>query len=466
MDAATMASHSQQSDEASVNSATTPPAPDRGVRRTNSLDRHERSPRSTIVYQAEDGIILTKTTRNRRMTRRHSLSRTMGEAPSGKASRRNSGDGSMCSPGRAPRRNSGNDSMFSLEKPSRRNSGNGSTCSQTSLTQAEATHIPLGRRGVDALRLLFTGMGNSQNSGNLSFRANARAARTNRRASTGATSSTPVLTQSQQVQPKKRSRRASMSSTPALSQQGDPSPTRPPMNVSRRGSLGRMNSSPALHQQGESFRRPRMSRQASVTKNISLRGLPRDTSFGKTDSLRDWGSSTHSSARRGKSDSICGSNHRSRMQRESSLADLMVDCNTTISVSNTWASVRGLPDYQKLFGEQCILRFLEANPQARKQMRLESLFTPRFTTLCKVIFEVVDFVTTLLGPELEEASKELSELGQRCRDEGINTLQLGDAVSSAVAVLLGDDVTPDMTKAWKVTFDSLANRMSVVSNNC
>jgi hemoglobin-like flavoprotein len=82
-----------------------------------------------------------------------------------------------------------------------------------------------------------------------------------------------------------------------------------------------------------------------------------------------------------------------------------------------------------------------------------------------VIFEVVDYVTTLLGPELEEASEELSELGQRCRDEGIDPLQLGEAVSSAVAVLLGEDVTPDMTKAWKVTFDSLANRMSVISNH-
>jgi hypothetical protein len=377
------------------------------------LNRYERS---AIVDQAEDGVILTKTTRNRRMTRRHSLSRAMEEAP-----RRNSGNGSICS----------------LEKPSRRNSGNGSTCSQTSPTQAEATHIPLGRRGVDVFRSLFTGMGNSQSSRNLKVQPKKRSRRASMSstpalsqqgdpASTGTTSSTPVLTQSQQVQPKKRSRRASMSSTPALSQQGDP------MNVSRRGS-------------------------------------PRDTSFGRTDSLRDWGSSTHSThstARRGKSDSISGSFHRSRTQCESSLADLMVDCNTIISVSNTWSSVRGLPDYQKRFGEQCILRFLEANPQARKQMRLESFFTPRFTTLCKVIFEVVDFVTTLLGPELEEASEELSELGQRCRDEGINTLQLGDAVSSAVAVLLGDDVTPDMTKAWKVTFDSLASRMSVVSNNC
>lgn len=164
------------------------------------------------------------------------------------------------------------------------------------------------------------------------------------------------------------------------------------------------------------------------------------------------------------------SNHNMTvMSRESSLSDLMVDCNSTISVSNTWASVRCLPQYQRRLGEQVILRLMELQPEtARTRLRLESFFSERFTEICTALCEVLDVIVTLLGPELDEAADELAVLGARCRTEiGIldghgdvgGAKLLGEAVAYAMETLLHEDV--QVTRAWKITFDALATRLAV-----
>ena len=120
-----------------------------------------------------------------------------------------------------------------------------------------------------------------------------------------------------------------------------------------------------------------------------------------------------------------------------------------------------MPDYKQRLGEQIIFKLIEQEPEsARTKMRLESFFSDRFTELCQVLCETIDMVATLLGPDLDEAGPELARLGQRCREEGISTHDLGNAVSEAVDKLLGDDVTPDMVKAWKITFDALRRRLT------
>ena len=206
----------------------------------------------------------------------------------------------------------------------------------------------------------------------------------------------------------------------------------------------------------------------------------RTTSFRKQDSLREWnpnGASTrslHNSQGSLNYDSeLYGTSKQPRglrsgngggggLQRQASVADLIVDCNTTVSVSNTWASVRQLDHYQRRLGEQVIFRMIELEPAtARRNMKLESMFSDRFTNICQTLCSVIDIIVTLLGPDLDEATADLARLGQQCRDQGMNTQMLGDSVSSAMAVLLGDDITADMVKAWKITFDALSRRLAI-----
>ena len=151
------------------------------------------------------------------------------------------------------------------------------------------------------------------------------------------------------------------------------------------------------------------------------------------------------------------------LQRQSSLAELMVDCNTTVSVSNTWASIRRIENYQQRLGEQVVLKLLELDPlSARMNLRLESFFSLRFQELCRVLCDTIDMIVTLLGPDLDEAGPELAACGQAFRDQGIVTDRLGEAVSVAVDKVLGEEqVTPDMVKAWKIVFDSLRRRLAV-----
>lgn len=214
--------------------------------------------------------------------------------------------------------------------------------------------------------------------------------------------------------------------------------------------------------------RPRLMRRGSSRGGGSF--LMRTASYRKQDSLREW----NPSGGVGNSNSSQGSlregvgtttTRRNGLKRQGSVADLIVDCNTTVSVSNTWASVRHVDDYQRRLGEQVVLRLVELEPTtARKDLRLDSLLfgAERLQEICTTLCTVIDMIVTLLGPDLDDATADLARLGQQCRDQGIHNMHLlGDAVSSAVAVLLGDDVTADMVKAWKITFDALSRRLAI-----
>jgi hypothetical protein len=94
-------------------------------------------------------------------------------------------------------------------------------------------------------------------------------------------------------------------------------------------------------------------------------------------------------------------------------------------------------------------------------MRLDSFFSDRFTRICIILVEVIDMIVTLLGPDLEDAGLELAQMGEKCRCEGVSTDHLGEAVSNAVAVLLGNEAGPDVITAWNTTFDALKRRLAV-----
>lgn len=243
------------------------------------------------------------------------------------------------------------------------------------------------------------------------------------------------------------------------------------------GAIGRLASSPSLiigggsqHQQPQQqrSRRSLLERTTSYRKQDSLR-----ENFNKASTTTNTQSSqrslaTHSQRSLHRSSSGNNNNLSSRettrgLKRQSSLADLMVDCNTTVSVSNTWASVRRVENYPQKLGEQIILKMMELDPLgARMNMRLESFFSPRFTELCTCLVETIEMIVTLLGPDLDEAAHELAQCGANCRNQGIVTDRLGDAVSAAVDKLLGpEEVTPDMVKAWKIVFDCLRRRLQV-----
>ena len=213
--------------------------------------------------------------------------------------------------------------------------------------------------------------------------------------------------------------------------------------LARRATLGNMSPAPSILGP-----RPRLTSSRGSARNLLSRAKSQSYRCqSKTNSQRSLKASTQESF---------------RLQKQSSMANLVVDCNTTVSVSNSWASVRQIDDYERRFGEQIILTLLEMQPQtARTNMRLESFFSNRFLHLCKVLVEVVDMIVTLLGPDLEDAGVELAKLGQTCRDEGILTHHLAEAVSSAVECLMGDDAGRNTVTAWKTTFEALRRRLSV-----
>lgn len=226
----------------------------------------------------------------------------------------------------------------------------------------------------------------------------------------------------------------------------------------RRASMGAqssLTSSPSILRPSPPSLSPSRGASRALLKSKSQRSLGASSHrLKKSGSQRSMGISSHSSSGR--------NDLRRNLQRQSSVAELLVDCGTTVSVSNSWASVRQVPDYQKRFGEQTILKIMERQPRnARSNMRLDSFFSDRFTHLCTVLVEVIDMIVTLLGPDLEEAGLELAQMGQKCRDEGIPTDCLGEAVSNAVAVLLGNEADPDVIAAWNTTFDALKRRLAL-----
>lgn len=398
------------------------------------------SPRSTLSMTTEhddnDGVILTRKTGRKRMSRRNSTSRLLLEerhqppASRSQTARATSNDPASLS-GMAHL-------LFDHVRPGglkRRNSVRGT--SQRLQQQERST----------SARDLWNTTGSSSH--NIAAAAKQRQQqRVARRNSMGSTYSTSSLVTT-----------SSANSSAAMSTQSARPRLRRALSTDRQYNSGR-----ALLQRTASFRKTDSSREvnpnASVaTTGSSTRGLARTHSLRNADPLMR-GGSLHSQGSVGNATSSSAT-RRMVMQRESSLADLMVDCNTTVSVSNTWASIRVLPDYQRKLGEQVILRLIEANPEtARSRMRLESFFSDRFNEICKTLNEVLDMIVTLLGPDLDEAADELARLGQTCRDQGIELRQLGHAVSHSMQFLLRDEVTPDMTRAWQICFDSLQNRLA------
>eukprot|EP00977_Amphora_coffeiformis_P000335 scaffold91_cov173-Amphora_coffeaeformis.AAC.3 len=400
------------------------------------------SPRSTLPDQ-EDGVIMTFKTRAEKMTRRHSMSRLFGP----------------------PSRSRSTENVMLMQ--------------QQQVTQKEPPSFdqvsqmrPGGLKRRNSLRSallqqmsdekLQTGGGSSRLLG--------------RRNSVGALPPPPTSPlASAKASPPRMERRNSLR---CVFQRQTTEETCENNNNNNNGSTRRMgrrnsnNGATSPTSPGQQQQRPRLARRGSS------RGggfLMRTTSFRKQDSLREW--NPNATSTRALHDSQGSLNYTPEgnakqpraprgggggLQRQASVADLIVDCNTTVSVSNTWASVRQLKDYQRRLGEQVIFRMIELEPAtARKNMKLISMFSDRFTEICETLCSVIDMIVTLLGPDLDEATADLARLGQQCRDQGMNIQMLGASVSKAMAVLLGDDITADMVQAWKITFDALSRRLAI-----
>lgn len=355
------------------------------------------SPRSTAA-NLEDGVILTNKTRIGKITRRHSMSRTFGPP-----ARTNS--------------ISTNDANQRISPSSAHSPETSSTKGLEPKTFDEVVRMRPGLKRRESLRR--------------------------------------VLQQSRAISEENLGYKYQ----PAVAAAAPRPSRRPIMRRASLGDCGRMASSPVLGRQQQ--RRNSGGGRTSV--------FHRTPSYRKTDSLRDWQAIGNNSSNRDSQRSLAstgsqpsGSNGTRRgLQRQSSLAELMVDCNTTVSVSNTWASVRRIENYQQRLGEQIILKFIELDPlAARMNLRLESFFSDRFNELCQVLCETIDMIVTLLGPELDEAGAELAQCGETCRAQGIVTDRLGEAVSTAIDKLLGpEEITPDMVKAWRIVFDALRRRL-------
>ena len=134
------------------------------------------------------------------------------------------------------------------------------------------------------------------------------------------------------------------------------------------------------------------------------------------------------------------------------------DC---MSIDASWQAVRNSEDFNsKDLGEQIILKMLELDPKARQEMGIQSFRSKRFEELADILVDVVDTLITFLGPEIEEFSQELEEIGERCLRQGIQPKLLGSSVAAGVEHTLGAEKVSSRTReAWVSTFEYIAMYM-------
>lgn len=137
----------------------------------------------------------------------------------------------------------------------------------------------------------------------------------------------------------------------------------------------------------------------------------------------------------------------------------------SIVVDNIWQNVKNnLVDYEHKIGEQILLRMMEMDPNARQEMRLKSLRSPRFDELTKMLVVVVDLMVSVFGPNLDEYAQDLELLGQECTANGIQISLLTNAVTDALQLALVEENIPfdaDDRESWTLVVETVSQGMKV-----
>jgi hypothetical protein len=153
------------------------------------------------------------------------------------------------------------------------------------------------------------------------------------------------------------------------------------------------------------------------------------------------------------------SGHTSTTTSNSSTLSMDVPVfHQSMAVDRTWEQGKAMEGYEETFGEQIVLRMMEMDPSARKDLGIVSLRSENFSHICNALVVIVDSVVCLMGPTVEEFEEEIIKIGQQCQSEGIKVILLGGAVSEAVKLVL-HKLSEEDYEARKNVIDFVARKM-------
>jgi hemoglobin-like flavoprotein len=137
---------------------------------------------------------------------------------------------------------------------------------------------------------------------------------------------------------------------------------------------------------------------------------------------------------------------------------------TVMQVCSTWDKFKSAD--QTGAGQTIFLRLLELEPKARSMFKLapdESAgSSPQFEAHARTIFDMIDLIVCMLGPDLDPLVDDLYDLGRRHVKHGVPMAYLyimERSVIDSMSKLLGVTYTEADREAWRVIFQFLTTHM-------
>ena len=146
-----------------------------------------------------------------------------------------------------------------------------------------------------------------------------------------------------------------------------------------------------------------------------------------------------------------------------------LDCTDSMAVIQSWNRLKQrIPRLPENLGEQIIRQLLELDSTTLEKLFQESsLGAKRLDELSKTIIQVIEAMTCVLGPDLDEFADDLTDLRSQLVSEGFDDDLLenfGRAVSGGIAdaveghpdASIAYVYTEEVEKSWKKVFDYMA----------
>ena len=139
-----------------------------------------------------------------------------------------------------------------------------------------------------------------------------------------------------------------------------------------------------------------------------------------------------------------------------------------MSIVNSWQLLKNVPDYEEILAEQILLKMFELDATVRQDLELPSLRSDKFHQVKEKLMSVVDGLLSFLGPNLDDSTEQIQELGHRYRCDGFKEYLLAPAVTEGIKYLfsLQNDATEDdvvfssaMEHGWNDVMEFLVCKM-------